>query len=185
LITSADILGGNYTLDEIDIANEIVRKSSNGGKDVGESLEEAREELQKRIKVDKRLAAQHRASVLADALYTTTDAINVFDVLGVEPQRGRGWNRGRRPSDKMIACLEKAGIVGDKKGQVPVKDLSFDAASQLIKGTIERRERDRCSFKQAKVLTRFGYSSDCGFKQASAIIDALAKNGWRRPKGKA
>jgi superfamily II DNA or RNA helicase len=183
LVTSADILGGNYTLDEIDLANEIAKKATNGcGKDVGEALDEARTEMQDRVKRDKRLAAQQRANVLAEALYTTTEAINVFDVLGVEPQRGRGWNRGRRPTEKMVGVLERAGIVGDKRGQIPERDLSFDAASQLIQGTIDRRQADKCSYKQAKVLARFNYSTDCTFAEASETIDALAKNGWRRPK---
>ena len=182
LVTSADILGGNYTLEEIDLANEIATKQANGrGKDVGEALKEARDGMQERAKASKKLAAQQRAKVLADALYTTTEAIDVFDVLGVEPQRARGWNRGRQPTEKMLGVLERAGVVGHGKGQIPEADLSFDAAQQLIKGVFARREAKQCTFKQAKILSRFGYGTDLTMTEASELIDQIAANGWRRP----
>ena len=37
-----------------------------------------------------------------------------------------------------------------------------------------------CSFKQAKVLRKYGYDAEVSFAEASATIDALARNGWKR-----
>jgi hypothetical protein len=37
--------------------------------------------------------------------------------------------------------------------------------------------------KQAKLLGKFGYSTDMTFDQARKTIDALAANKWSRPDG--
>ncbi len=51
----------------------------------------------------------------------------------------------------------------------------------LIGEIFRRRDAKLCSFKQAKVLRKYGYATEVSFTEASATIDALAKNGWRRP----
>jgi hypothetical protein len=38
--------------------------------------------------------------------------------------------------------------------------------------------------KQAACLKKFGYAVPGTFEEASAIIDDLANNGWKRPDGK-
>jgi hypothetical protein len=39
-----------------------------------------------------------------------------------------------------------------------------------------------CTFKQASLLQKHGYKTkDLTMQQASGMIDALAKNGWKRP----
>ena len=42
---------------------------------------------------------------------------------------------------------------------------------------------DRCTFKQARVLARFGYPADASFAEAVRLIDGLAANNWKRPAG--
>lgn len=40
---------------------------------------------------------------------------------------------------------------------------------------------DSCTRKQADVLCKFGYDPNVTFDEASAIIDRIAANGWKRP----
>jgi hypothetical protein len=50
----------------------------------------------------------------------------------------------------------------------------------LIAEIFRRWDGKLCSFKQAKVLRKYGYDTEVSFAEASATIDALARNGWRR-----
>jgi hypothetical protein len=50
----------------------------------------------------------------------------------------------------------------------------------LIAEIFRRWDGKLCSFKQAKVLRKYGYDSEVSFAEASATIDALARNGWKR-----
>lgn len=51
---------------------------------------------------------------------------------------------------------------------------------------MDRLDKKLCTVKQAATLERFGYSkaeaSTMKFEQASLALDAIAKNGWKRPK---
>ena len=60
--------------------------------------------------------------------------------------------------------------------------VSFSEGKQLIAEIFRRWNGNLCSFKQAKVLRKYGYGTDVSFAEASATIDALAKNGWKRAK---
>ena len=53
----------------------------------------------------------------------------------------------------------------------------------MISEIFRRWDGKLCSFKQAKVLRKCGYGTDVSFAEASATIDALAKNGWKRAQG--
>ena len=59
--------------------------------------------------------------------------------------------------------------------------ISFSQGRQLIAEIFRRWDGKLCSFKQAKVLRRYGFNTDVSFAAASATIDALAKNNWRKP----
>ena len=58
--------------------------------------------------------------------------------------------------------------------------VSFAEGQQLISEIFRRWKGKLCSFKQAKVLRKYGYDTEVSFDEASATIDALARNGWRR-----
>jgi hypothetical protein len=100
--------------------------------------------------------------------------VDPFDVLAIEPWRERGWDKGRQPSEKMLALLERQGI--------ETRGLSFTQAKQLVGEVIARFERKACTFKQARLLSRFAYPTDVSFAEAGRLIDALAKNNWQRPE---
>ncbi len=176
LITTLDILGGKYEDAVVDLATELAQeKSMKEGRclDTLSELMLAEAELLKRQKESD--AAAVRSVVKIRAKYSTAK-INPFDIFDVMPERERAWNKERQPSEKQVALLERNGV--------DISGLSFSHASQLIGTIIKRRDEDKCSFKQAKLLKRFGYDSDKGFSEASGMIDAIAKNGWKRPAGK-
>ena len=60
-------------------------------------------------------------------------------------------------------------------------DLPYAQGRQLLNEQFRRWNAKLCTFRQAGLLKKHGI--DCRemkMKDASAIIDALAKNGWRR-----
>ena len=174
LITSADILGGNYPDDVVDRARQNLASAVKGEPcDVQGALIDAEAELREERK--RREAAEHarRARLRPKARYKATDAENPFDVLDITPWRERGWDRGRQPSDRMRDCLRKNGI--DPEG------LPYGQAKQLIETIVQRGQSDKCTFKQARLLQRFGYPADATFAEARGLIDRIAGNGWKRP----
>jgi hypothetical protein len=120
-----------------------------------------------------RVAERERRRRLVAQVDYTKQTVSPFDILAIEPERERGWHRGRLPTEKQITFLEKQGI--------KTEDLSFTHASQLIQEIIDRRDQQRATFKQSKVLAKYGYNPDASFSEAREIIDALAANGWKRP----
>jgi superfamily II DNA or RNA helicase len=174
LVTSADILGGKVSEEAVELAVKRARKAG-GPVNMTEALDEAEAELneQKRKADADRLAeAARRAGVVATARFTT-QSIDPFDVLHLDPVKPRGWDTGRHLSEKQRALLAKQGINPDS--------VSFTQGKQLISEIVRRWDGKLCSFKQAKILRRYGYGTDVSFAEASATIDALARNGWRKP----
>jgi len=167
LITSADILGGKVSEEALERA--VKRVSEAGGPvNMTEALDEAEAELREQ----RRLAeAARRANLVAKARFTT-QAVDPFDVLALKPALARGWDQGRQLSEKQRSLLAKQGINPDR--------VSFVEGRQLIAEIFRRWDGKLCSFKQAKVLRKYGYDAEVSFAEASAIIDGLARNGWRR-----
>ncbi len=168
LITSADILGGKVSEEALEGA--VKRVSAAGGPvNMTEALDEAEAELREQ----RRLAeAARRANLVAKARFTT-QSVDPFDVLHLDPVKARGWDAGRQLTEKQRSLLAKQGINPDR--------ISFAEARQLISEIFRRWDGKLCSFKQAKVLRKYGYDAEVSFAEASAIIDGLARNGWRRP----
>ena len=167
LMTTADILGGNYDDEVVELAKRNVEKAAKPS-DMADELERAKQQIIER----KRVEAERRAHIKATADYRKS-TIDPFGILDIEPQRERGWHVGRKPTEKQIAVLSQNGI--DTKG------LSLGKASQLIGQIFERRTKGLASFKQLKILNKRNVegASEMTFQQASAAIDAIAKReGW-------
>ena len=174
LVTSADILGGKVSDEALELAVAEARKAG-GPVNMTAALDDAEAELNRREQA--RLAeAARRARLVATARFTT-QAVDPFDVLELHPVRSRGWDNARQLSEKQRSLLAKQGINPD--------ELSFSEGKQLIAEIFRRWDGKLCSFKQAKVLRKYGYGTEVSFAEASATIDALAKNGWVRPGGSA
>jgi len=170
LIHAADILGGNYSDNVVARAKrEIERKGKDA--DVSEELKKAeREQREEAAKFEE----AKRRTLKFGVKHTARD-VNPFDVLDLTPAREPGWHRGREPSPKMIEMLEKQGIQDPER-------LSFVQAGQLCGEIIKRWKEKRPSFRQSRLLQRFGYETkDMLGSDAKRLIDALKANGWRRP----
>lgn len=167
LVCVADILGGDFEDEIVDRAAAIAREA---GKlvDVAAALQQAQREAHEQ----KERERERRRSLLGTASYTTR-VVDPFDVFDLEPWRERGWEVDRKPTEKMVAFLAKNGI--------DAANLSFVRARQLVGEIIARRNKGQCTYKQAKILAKFGYRTDVSFEDARALIDDIAAHGWKRP----
>ena len=76
--------------------------------------------------------------------------------------KARGWDQGRQLSEKQRSLLAKQGINPDR--------VSFAEGRQLIAEIFRRWDGKLCSFKQAKVLRKYGYDAEVSFAEASATL---------------
>ena len=164
LVTTADILGGRYDDAVVERARKTAEESG-GPVDMDKALQDAERDI------TEEKARARRAALRVKAKYSV-NTIDPFDVLHLEPRRERGWDKGRQPSEKMVALLEKSGV--------PTKGLNFTQAKQLIGEILNRRDQKKCTYKQARILAKYGYRTDVDFHQAREVIDAIAANGWKR-----
>ena len=169
LVSSADILGGNYADEVIERARESVQSSPGTSTDMLQALSAAEKELQEEREAVKRAEAAKRARLIASAKYRTT-AIDPFDVFGLMPWREKAWDKGRPLTERMIALLEKQGVQTD--------GLSFAQAKQLIAEITSRWQDGRCSYRQARLLAQHGLPTDVPRNVASELIGDL-KNARR------
>jgi superfamily II DNA or RNA helicase len=172
LASSVDILGGRYEEDEVDAAQEIVKK--NPGMRADDALAQAHTEA---VEKAKRAEAAKRAQLQAQVQYTTRD-FNPFDVFHMKRTQEDEWGErfgGKIASEKQIAALQKFKI------DVP-KDCTSQQASRLLGTCIVRMKKGLASYGQIKVLTKFGVPAlNVSFKHASDLIEAVKRNGWKRP----
>lgn len=175
LVTVADILGGN-------VSDEVVESSVNLARKLGKPMrmDKTLEEEEKRLEEIKqrKLAEEARkARLVVKATYRTQE-IDPFSVLDVKPVKSRGWDDGKQFSEKQRNFLRGRGVDPDK--------IEYAKGKQLIAIFMDRLDKKLCTVKQAATLERFGYSkaeaSAMKFEQASLALDAIAKNGWKRPK---
>ena len=172
LVTPLDVLGGKVS--DRAITNAIA-KAQKSGKPVrvAELLDEEELAILAEEKKKRELEeAARKARLTGKAKYSTSQA-DPFDILGISPVKTRGWDGNKQLTEKQRAFLKKSGVDPDT--------IDYAKAKQLIGEMIGRFSKHLCTLGQARVLKRFGYSSDLTFQEASATIDAIAKNGWRRP----
>jgi superfamily II DNA or RNA helicase len=176
VVTAADVLGGKYSEETIAKARDLLKETEDE-QDVEELLDEAEEARQAEIAEERRLAEQaelkKQARIRAKAQYAESAIENLFDVMGCKPPAESLRNKGRRPTMPQKQFLEKHKLWH--------KDMTFKQAHALISSVIKRRKEGLCSPRQAAILRRFNYSTEITFEAASQIIDAIAKNNWRRP----
>jgi len=160
LVNVLDVLDGNR--------DEAVRKR------VKKILERDPEQLVLEAidEAARQLAAEKRQAVLAQARYRAVEVdpfSSVEAILGVHPRAGR-WG-GAAASDKQREYLKAKGI--------EIADLDKGQASEVIDALRQRQSAGLCSYKQAKVLVRYGFAPDVTFAEASRILDAVAQARWR------
>ena len=173
LMSTADILGGNY--DEEVVEKAVARaKKSEGTLRMVDVLAEEEEKRIKEIERRRMIAESAKRHIVAKTNYSVR-TVNPFDVLQIEPTRSRGWDSGKQLSPKQRALLAKhMGINPD--------EISYAQGKQLLVEQFRRWNENLCSLRQANVLRRHYKDLDTKNltrKVASEMMDALAKNGWR------
>jgi superfamily II DNA or RNA helicase len=162
-----DVLGGSFTEAETELAKEYERKAPDGIRPEV-ALAMARAELQRRAA--RKVAYDVRAFDVFNTLHVKLDpeAERAFSTqFGVKP-----------PTEKQVAALVKLGVYKDLDS-VP-EGLSKRLASRMLDALISRIEKNLASYKQLKALKRYGIDApQITFSQASSVLDALARNGWR------
>lgn len=172
LVTVADVLGGNYSDEAVELAARNTREAG-AAMNVVDALREAQRELAEQRERELEAERRRRAAVRVRAKYST-QSISPFDVFQIEAPRERGWDKGRQPSEKMLALLEKQGI--------ETAGINYTQARALIAEITGRWDRNQCSFKQAKLLQRYGLPGDVTRDQAKSWIDAISTNQWKLPE---
>jgi hypothetical protein len=171
LVTTADILGGNVSDEAIEAASNKAKKTE-GKVNMKQLLEEEEQKL-----IDEKLKKQmldeaRKARLVAKVKYTST-RISPFEVFELQPTKSRGWDNGKTLSEKQSQMLMKQGI--------DPRDMSYSQGKQLINEMFRRWTGKLATLKQCALLNKHGYKTkDMTMKDASAMIDALAKNGWKR-----
>lgn len=178
LVTTADILGGNYDDDEK--ARAVKNVKAGKGTDMALALDNARREIKaekaKRLEEERKAEAerQRRKAIRAQAKYQSVD-VDPFDIGNVQADRLHDKFAGREASDKQKAFLAKAGVPN-------TETMDFATAMRLTGEIMHRRQTGGCTFKQAHILKKYGYPTNVSFDKAKLTIDAIAANGWKRPR---
>ena len=95
-----------------------------------------------------------------------------FDVLNVSPERIQKVHT-RTLTGPQLGMLKRNGV--------DVSSLNNHQQVTLHNEMIRRLKANLCTYKQAKILKKYGYGTNVSFKQATQTITKIANNGWRRP----
>ena len=170
LVTSFDILGGcgsnTYNDDEIKRAKKLAEDASRAGAPMltDEALEKARAE----IEAKRRAEVAKRAGLKATAQFAQTE-VSPFDTFRMERPVARGWDRVKKPTEKMLNALARFKIPEPEK-------LSYTEAQSLLSECIRRAQAKAPSFAQEKLLKKLGVLYPVRtFDEASRIISQKLK----------
>lgn len=169
LMTSADILGGKVSDEVVEAATLHARKTGKPCR-----MDELIESEEKRITEERKAAEEARRARLVVGAKWTTQTISPFDAFGLHPVKSRGWDVDKSLTEKQQAVLLKQGI---DPGQ-----LTYAEGRQVLNEMFRRWNENLCSYKQARILRKYGYPTDCTRDAASKILDQLKVNGWRKVK---
>lgn len=172
LMTTADILGGKVSDEAIERA---IEKAKREGKAVrmADELNKAERDIQREIEEHKRREAARKAHLVAKAQFSAV-SVSPFDLFQIKPAKPRGWDKNKAVSEKMAGILRRMGV--------DPYSIPYAQARQLCGEQIRRWEHKLCTVRQAACLSKHGYETkDMTFADANKLMDALKKNGWRRP----
>ena len=164
-----DILGGKMSSEVIARAKEHEDAAADDKSpiDVIALLELAEKEIEAEEK--KRKDKDRRRLIKVKGI-VDVEEIAAFSIYGM-PKRIQPPFRSLPLSEGQRDVLRKQGV--------PFERLDSWQQRALFKETVKRFKQNKCSFRQAKLLQRYGCSTDCSFAEARVIIDRLAANGWK------
>lgn len=166
LMSTADILGGNYS-DEAVVAKAKEKAESSGEEvDMTEILKQAEDEV--------RLELAERKSLGARARYDRR-VVSAFESVGVVPTREPGYHQGRLATRRQREALERFKVEPHV-----VERLSFWDASCMLDKLVTRVDSGLSTYKQGKLLGRYGVDTGkLTFDRAQELIGRLIKNNWK------
>ena len=171
LASALDVLGGRYTEEEEELAQELVKK--NPGMKARDAIDQAHAQAE-REKAKAEEAAK-RAAIKAHAIYSkqTVDPFGVFHINADRERELAERFGGKVASDKQMKLLEKL--------KIPLPSgCTSQLASKLISTAFVRRDKHLATFSQLKTLQKYGINEiNIGFSRASELIDAIARGGWK------
>ena len=158
LITPEDLLGGDYSEEEVKLAKKAAKEGCDG--DVLEGLEAARREL-------KAMMAKLQSKVKA-----TVTTFNPFAILAM-PDPDPSKEKFREPmSDGQMARLKGFNLKDHQ-----MKGLSKLEAQKLLGSLETRRKLGLCSLNQLAVLKKYcDAPTNLPFRAASKAMTFLAEN---------
>lgn len=164
LCTIEDVLGGKYTEHE---RAEAKRKTGTGATNTRDALREARKTI-----------AAAAAAVEAAKIKARVEAFNPFKVLAIHDEVAAELEQRmhtHQPLEaRQVKMLEKFGYT-DKD----LKGASKRQADKLLAESIRRTRGGLASFRQLKLLQRYGVTDTSITKQrAHAAIGYLESVGW-------
>ena len=170
LVSSADILSGKYP-DEVAERAARIAKESDEPLDLISLMERAsqeEEEAQAAIQSITHRGDEYRLTARAKYRQKKGDPFDVFNIKA---------HRMLKKTDKQLTSRQQAMLT---RNGIDIADLNMHQQSVLHGEVIRRIKSNQCTYKQAKLLKRYGYRTDMSFRQASDTIDRLARNGWKR-----
>jgi len=165
LVRAVDLLGGKYAAEVIDYARQQCWEKEEAGE-----ASDPVAELEEAASIADELQAIRRREIVAKAI-TARKTVDPFDVLDVPERHVAGWWDFREASEEQIQKLEAAGIAVEG-------DFDAARAKRLADHLDARRADGLCTFKQAKLLRKFGFSPWLSFGAAGKVIDVLNAGGW-------
>lgn len=166
LVHAPDILGGDDPEEVRDRAYEIIDKGVTN--DVAEAIEIAKVEIEEEEAKEK----SRRSHVRADKVKYQTNTVDPFQAMGVKRDSARFMPNAGGLTGNQLAMLARSGVNPDH--------YSPKEQRLLHRELIKRIRSKKCSLKQAQVLSKYGFNTTkMSFKEASGLIDRLAKNNWK------
>ena len=136
-------------------------------------MERASKEQEEAEEIVSKLTAKgDKFNIVAKAKYLQKKG-SPFDILNIGPERLA------RTTDKILTGPQRAML---KRNGVNTETLSDHQQVVLHNEMLRRIKGKLCTYKQAKILKRYGYKTDVTFREASDTITKIANNGWSRPR---
>ena len=171
LVSAADVLGGNYSTSVVEHANKLAMKEGKAV-DTIELLQKAESAVLAKMKrsEERRL----RSKVESDTRYRKVSN-DPFDILDIEPELSDNeWKNQKPLTPKQTDWLIRSGFEPEA--------LSVPQQRKILNKLINNVKRGIATPKQKRFLNKYGYNTSKMTKdEASALIDRIANNNWRKP----
>lgn len=177
LVTPAMIIDPGIDLAVAERADRILRRD--GFLAVHEALDRAEQELaDERREAELRKAEElrrqvdrARQSVSTAVPKFRTFEVDPFSVLGIAAPTGRP---GEAP-----ATEAQLRALANFRFDVPASGMTKRQAHATISVLVERAEHGLCTYRQGRILMRFGLSPDASRESAGRALDGIKATGWR------